>query len=282
MPLPLIATDLDGTLLMTGSQSLHPDAYEAVHQAISAGIPLVFATGRSPVDVLPVAELVGHRWFAVCNDGTVLVDLRSNEVISTHPLEPQTSHHIVSTIRKAYPDARFMIDRVQPGIVEPDVHGLIIEEGFKAPWADLKFGAARIPAIEEFLDDPHIVKICLYIPTESEHEEIFHHAKSLIADFSTVVRIQSDEVFMDICKRGVSKASGVSEVAEFSGIHVEDVFAVGDLHNDSEMLGWAGFSFAVANAHPEIQDIADVVVPSNDEGGVAQVVAAAMEHLLQP
>lgn len=282
MPLPLIATDLDGTLLMTGSQTLHPDAYDAVHQAVSAGIPLVFATGRSPVDVLPIAELVGHRWFAVCCDGTALVDLRNNEVVSTHPMDVDDSRQIVRAIRSAYPDARFMIDRVQPGVIEPDVHGLIIEEGFKAPWADTKFGAERISNIEDFLDDPHIVKICMYIPSDSDQDDIFHNAHSLVSPYSTVVRIHSEDVFVDLCKRGVSKASGVAEVAALSGIHVEDVFAVGDLHNDSEMLGWAGFSFAVANAHPAIQDIADVVVPSNDEGGVAQVVAAAMEHLLQP
>ena len=282
MPLPLIATDLDGTLLMTGSQTLHPDAHDAVHQAISAGIPLVFATGRSPIDILPVAELVGHRWFAVCCDGTAIVDLRNDEVLATHPMLESDLRTIVGTIRDNFPAARFMIDRVAVGIIDPENHGLIIEEGFKAPWADALYGSERIETIELALHEPNIVKLCMYLPTDLDHDQIFLEARDLVSPHSTVVRINSDEIFLDLCKLGVSKATGVAEIAGFIGVHPEDVFAVGDLHNDYEMLDWAGFSFAVANAHPVIQDIADVVVPSNDDGGVAKVVAAAMRHLLEP
>jgi hydroxymethylpyrimidine pyrophosphatase-like HAD family hydrolase len=54
------------------------------------------------------------------------------------------------------------------------------------------------------------------------------------------------------------------------------------MHNDLELLEWAGFSFAVENALPALHDIADVIVPSNDNGGVAHVVDAAMRHLLEP
>jgi HAD superfamily hydrolase (TIGR01484 family) len=200
MPLPLIATDLDGTLLMTGSQTLHPDAQDAVHQAISAGIPLVFATGRSPIDILPVAELVGHRWFAVCGDGTAIVDLRNDEVLATHPMDENDLREIVSVIREHFPAARFMIDRVSVGIIDPKNHGLIIEEGFKAPWADAVYGSERIDSIEQALHEPNIVKICMYLPTELDHDQIFQTAKNLVSPYSTVVRIHSDEIFLDLCK----------------------------------------------------------------------------------
>jgi hydroxymethylpyrimidine pyrophosphatase-like HAD family hydrolase len=42
--------------------------------------------------------------------------------------------------------------------------------------------------------------------------------------------------------------------------------------NDLAMLHWAGTSYAVANAHPDVQAAADHVVASNDEEGVAQVL----------
>ncbi len=80
----------------------------------------------------------------------------------------------------------------------------------------------------------------------------------------------------------MSKATGVAEIAEMHGIDQADVFAVGDLFNDIEMLDWAGVSFAVENAHPHVHDVADLIVPSNDEGGVAKVVEAALEHLRRP
>jgi hypothetical protein len=42
--------------------------------------------------------------------------------------------------------------------------------------------------------------------------------------------------------------------------------------NDLPMIVWAGTSFAVANAHPDVIAAADHVCPSNDEDGVAQVL----------
>jgi len=38
------------------------------------------------------------------------------------------------------------------------------------------------------------------------------------------------------------------------------------------MLAWAGHGAAVANAHPDVIDVADEVTASNDEDGVALVL----------
>jgi len=282
MPLPLIATDLDGTFLMSDSHQPHPLALAAVHQAMAAGIPFVFATGRAPIDVLEIAELVGHQYFAVCCDGTALVDLRTDSVFKVHSMAETNLREIVSRLRAKFPAVKFLVDRVPLGPITRETYGLIIEEGFKAPWATALTGAQSFADISEVLGEPDIVKICAYIPGEDVLGETFEAAKDLVGDLATSVRIQSKETFIDLCQFGISKATGVAEIAEHFAILPEDVFAVGDLHNDVAMLQWAGFSFAVSNAHPRVHDVADAVVPSNDEGGVGHVVEAAMEHLLRP
>lgn len=279
MPLPLIATDLDGTLLTTGSAAPHPDAVEAVHRAIAAGVPVIFATGRSPVDILPIAEMVGHRWLAVCNDGTALVDLRNDEVIRTHPMPTAEKIELVQRLRGTYPEVKFLLDKVKLGAIPADRRGLFVETGFEAPWAWALDGAAEVADIMEVVADPDVVKIAAFIDADGQDDELFSAIKELTSDLATVVRIHSEKTFVDFSMRGISKASGVAEFAELFGVDQAHVFAVGDLHNDVEMLGWAGFSFAVANAHPEVQEIADLIVPSNDEGGVAHVINAALELL---
>jgi hydroxymethylpyrimidine pyrophosphatase-like HAD family hydrolase len=62
------------------------------------------------------------------------------------------------------------------------------------------------------------------------------------------------------------------------GIAPHEVLAVGDMPNDVPMLQWAGKSYAVANAHPEVLDVADQVIGSNDEDAVADLI----ESLLAP
>ena len=280
--MPLIATDLDGTLLMSGSSQPHPDAVAAVHQALAAGIPVVFATGRAPQDVVPIADLVGHRWWAVCCDGTVLVDLASMNVTKTHPMSTDVLYETVMRIRDNFPAAKFLVDRVRTGPVAIGEYGILFEHGFQAPWAWALNGATEIDDILEHIGDPGIVKLSAYLPFDGTNDVAFREVKSTVEDLVTAVRIHSSETYVDMCARGISKATGVNEIAEMHGIEQADVFAVGDMHNDLELLTWAGFSFAVANALPQLHDIADVVVPSNDEGGVRHVVDAAMRHLLEP
>jgi len=53
-----------------------------------------------------------------------------------------------------------------------------------------------------------------------------------------------------------------------------DVVAVGDNYNDREMLQAAGLGVAMANAEPEIRAVADRIIPSNDEDGIAALLAA--------
>lgn len=277
--MPLIATDLDGTLLTTGSKDAHPDAVAAVHEAIAAGIPVVFATGRAPVDVLPIANLVGHRWYAVCNDGTSLVDLRTEMIEKTHPLTWSVKQEIVNRLRTEMPAIKFLTQAVSVGAIPTNQIGLVVEDGFEAPWAWALDGAKFVSNIDVELENPDIVKIAAYIDSDGQDPASYLRLKELTEDIATAVRIHSDKTFVDFNQKGISKATGVAEIAENHGIAASDVFAVGDLHNDIEMLDWAGFSFAVRNAHPAVHDVADLIVPSNDHGGVAEVIARAIAHL---
>jgi hydroxymethylpyrimidine pyrophosphatase-like HAD family hydrolase len=79
---------------------------------------------------------------------------------------------------------------------------------------------------------------------------------------------------MEISAVGVTKGAGLARLAALVGIEAPDVLAFGDMPNDLPMLAWAGTSYAVANAHPSVLAAADHVAPSNDDDGVAAVLAA--------
>jgi hydroxymethylpyrimidine pyrophosphatase-like HAD family hydrolase len=72
--------------------------------------------------------------------------------------------------------------------------------------------------------------------------------------------------------KGVSKGHTLAKLAEQRGYSRDEVIAIGDGLNDVEMVQWAGLGVAVANAVPELRDIADFVTTSCDEEGVAQVI----------
>ena len=77
----------------------------------------------------------------------------------------------------------------------------------------------------------------------------------------------------------MNKGSGLQFVAELLGFTPAETVACGDGENDRELLDWAGFRVAVANAHDEILERADLVVPDVEEEGVAQLLDAYLDSL---
>ena len=71
---------------------------------------------------------------------------------------------------------------------------------------------------------------------------------------------------------GVTKASGLAAWCDERGVSAAEVWACGDMPNDLPMLRWAGRAFAVANAHTDVLAIADEVIASNDDDGVASLL----------
>lgn len=70
----------------------------------------------------------------------------------------------------------------------------------------------------------------------------------------------------------VNKGSSLKLVAESMGIEMSDIMAIGDSENDIEFLERAGLSVAVANAAPELREMADYVTAGKYGDGVREAV----------
>jgi hypothetical protein len=83
--------------------------------------------------------------------------------------------------------------------------------------------------------------------------------------------------FLEFADPSVSKGDGLGFVAERLGFGPDGTVAVGDGENDRELLDWAGYAVAVANAHDDLLRRADFVCPPVTEEGVAQVIEAFLD-----
>jgi Cof subfamily protein (haloacid dehalogenase superfamily) len=83
--------------------------------------------------------------------------------------------------------------------------------------------------------------------------------------------------FLEFASPEVTKASGLAFLGEHLGFGQRDTVAFGDGENDVELLDWAAYGVAVANAHERVLAVADFVCPSASEEGVAQVIEAYLE-----
>ena len=82
---------------------------------------------------------------------------------------------------------------------------------------------------------------------------------------------------MELYAADVTKGSGILHALSYLGIPVSRSFAFGDGLNDIEMMQTVGTSLVMDNARPQLKALADHIVPSVDEDGVAAGIA---EYLL--
>ena len=81
---------------------------------------------------------------------------------------------------------------------------------------------------------------------------------------------------IDVLNAGCSKGHALERWAAHRGFRRGEVMAVGDNHNDVEMLEFAGHPVIMGNACEELRGRGWTVVRGNDECGVAAAVELAM------
>jgi Cof subfamily protein (haloacid dehalogenase superfamily) len=255
----LAATDLDGTLLRSDG-TVSPRTCAALQGAEAAGITVALVTGRPPRWMAPVARATGHTGLAVCANGALLYDLRTEQVVGSTLLEVPAALATVAALRAAVPELAFAAE-FSPGFSH--------ESSYRHGW-DLGEVDIRVGGIEEILDRP-VVKLLARHPS-MDRDELLRLAQDLLGADATVTCSSTTEALLEISAPGVTKATALSGLAGRAGIDAAEVVAFGDMPNDLPMLAWAGRAVAVANAHPEVLALADEVTASNDEDGVALVL----------
>ncbi len=256
-PPRVVATDLDGTIIRTDG-TVSPRTRRALAAAEEAGALVVFVTGRPPRWMHPVAEETGHRGLAICANGALVYDLHTETVVEEHLLQPAAARQVVQLLRQRIPDVTYAVDRGSSFGHEPEYVA-------RFPQPD----DTLVVPIDELLRDP-AAKLLVRHDT-FDADELLARALEVLGDQVTLTHASRDGL-IEVSAAGVSKATTLSLLCEERGIAADQVLAFGDMPNDLPMLSWAGWGVAVANAHPEVLEIADEVTDSNDDDGVARVV----------
>lgn len=120
-----------------------------------------------------------------------------------------------------------------------------------------------------------MIKLLAHHP-ELDPDTFLALAHTAAGELATFTR-SSPTALLEISGPGVSKAGTLARCCAERGIAPEEVVAFGDMPNDIAMLSWAGTSYAMANAHPDVLAATTRRTASNNDDGVAAVI----ERLLQ-
>jgi Cof subfamily protein (haloacid dehalogenase superfamily) len=257
----VLASDFDLTLVGKDAE-LRPRTRAALHAAEQAGIRVIVVTGRMFRSVRPYLLDAGLHDPVVCYQGAVVADPVSGEWLRHEPIPLELAREAVALIEaegyalNCYVDDDLVVSRItEANRAYADFQNLpITEVGPLLDWLD------RPPTKLVVVDDPAVLD-------RFEAEVKAHFGNRLYIS-------KSLPYFLEFASPRVTKGAGLQFLAEHLGFAAEQTISFGDGENDVELVEWAGYGVAVANAHPRVLAVADLVCPPVDEEGVAQVVEA--------
>jgi len=265
MPLPpirLLAIGVDGTLLRSDGRLSQGDAH-ACRAAQRAGCVVVLATTRPPRSVRSLVQALGIVAPMINYNGAVIWNPLDDRPQYHEALDGGVALQIIRAVRQAAPDLlitaevldRWFTDRLDPSRLAPSAQP--IEPDGVGPFEEFLTG----PATQLTLFPTPLQAAAVYAVL---HERFWQ--KGLIALFPEEVGI------IRVTNRLVDKGIALQRIAQRMGVPRQAVMAIGDGPNDQGMVGWAGLGLAVANGSPALRQLADAVVASNDDHGVARAI----------
>jgi len=271
MAIRLIALDIDGTLLDSRWQL--PEANRAaIVEATRRGIEVALVTGRRYHFAMPVAEQMSSPLTMIVSNGA-LIRTADGKTHLRHMLPLDTSRRVLAVTEPWREGAAVVFDR-------PDANQVMLEvldSEDKMRYAyyvrNLKFIGLAKPLESCLTEDPLQVMLSGKVSAMRDAEAALRGAE-FADEFALAVTLYESRDFamIDVLHPSCSKGASLAEWAAMRGLTREEVMAIGDNHNDLEMLEYVGIPVVMGNSVPELKTQGWHVTGTNDEEGVARAI----------
>ncbi|MEM9022068.1 MAG: Cof-type HAD-IIB family hydrolase [Planctomycetota bacterium] len=256
----LLAIDLDGTLLRSDKRLSSFDV-RTIREASRRGVKVVVATARPPRSSRYIHELLRLDTLMVNYNGALIHDRLNNHHVQHNPLPRHIAKRIIDRARAIDPRVVVSIEVLDKWYTDHDDpnHRNETAKKFKPDFV----GPLDVPL-------QHDLTKLMFLTHTPQLNAITDALRDQFNDKAVFLR--SDDHCLQVASPKVDKGEAVAWVARLYGIPAEKCMTLGDAPNDIGMIRWAGHGCAMGNAFPEVREVADAVVESNDQEGVGQAI----------
>jgi hypothetical protein len=253
MTKPIIALDLDGTLLSMGDL-MHPKDKEIL--TTCTDVDFVFASGRQHFGIRK--SMAANDLFTdipipfpmvLINGGALY--LPGEELLEAHPFTDQVQEELIQ-ILEPFNDIPFLwqsLDQIY--LMHPTPFAIDLMHAI---------GVAALPIGQLNSEDPFYKIICW-----SDEKGHLAAARRALHDFPVETFVSMD-LSVEFNPKGINKGEGLQRLLNHINGGKAEIFAVGDSENDLPLFKCAKTSFVPATAPLEIQKQAQVVIDPAPRG----------------
>lgn len=264
----LLALDLDGTTL-TSRNRLSKRTRLALERACENGLEIAVASGRPygsmPREILNfggIKYIISSNGAAIHSSGGECVFrslLSGYDVLKILKLTANYDLIFEAFIDgRTYTDSRYVENPLEYGCSKAYVDYVRAAHGRIGDMRAFIFShKAELDSIEIVCTDRDLRKTLW---------------KTIADETDNVYITSSSENFIEFMNACATKSNALSFIGKSLGINPQNICACGNADNDADMIRLAGIGAAVKNASALCLEYADLVVPSNDDDGVAELI----------
>lgn len=251
----LIFSDMDGTLL-TSENKLPAGFDETMAELKKRGVIFCPASGRQYFSLLKTFSKYVDEFLFLAENGTLVMH-REIEIFSS-PIDRAAVDRIMEVTEPLKNILRVWCGKKDAYILR--------EQDTAENQAELNKYYTHNAVVDSFAEiDDTPIKVAMYDVAANAQDNIYAHLSEFYDSLQVVL---SSDYWVDLMSKGINKGEAVANVQRILNIKPEECAAFGDYLNDCEMIQAVGYSFAMANAHPDLKKLAKFETASNDERGV--------------
>jgi len=221
---------------------------------------------------MPVARKLDSPLTMIVNNGA-LIRSKEGRTHLRHLLPRNTAEQVLDLTRPWREGAAVIFDRqlenqLMLEVLDPD-------DSMRYAYysRNLDFIGLAKPLESCLTEDPIQVMLSGKVEPMRKAEAILRGAP-FVEEFALAVTCYESKDFamIDVINPVCSKGSSLAEWAALRGFTREEVMAIGDNHNDLEMLSFAGIPVVMGNGVPSLKTYGWHETGTNDENGVALAI----------
>ncbi len=252
----MVVTDMDGTLLNSQHQ-VSARFFELFQKLKGKNIAFVAASGRQYNSIIDKLQPIKDDIIVIAENGA-LAKNKEKELLVT-PIHQNQIDDLLEKI-KGIDGAHAMLCGKYMSYFEGKSKSFLNQ---------LKEYYSSFEVLDNFGHvTEEILKIAVYHPEDAE-SFVYPTLRPMENDVKVKV---SGMNWVDLNHKNANKGNALKYVMEEVGVTNEEVLVFGDYNNDIEMLSLSTYSFAMANAHPNVKKVAQFETSSNNDFGVERIL----------
>lgn len=254
-----VALDLDGTLLASDGTLPSRNA-QAISEAQAAGVGIILATGKTRSSAVGLIGQLGITLPCVFSQGLIIY-AADGQIMREIALDRDLVNAVLAYLEQY--DLPY-IAYSREDLLTPEF------DSYHAPIYG-KYGEPEPVVMETMAVRAKALPINKLLI--GDNNDLQARRRDLELRFGQQANVyQAVPEYIEIIPQGLNKGAGVRWLLQQLAIDPMTMMAVGDGENDIEMLQLAGIGVAVGNANAKLKAVADYVVSSNDDAGVAEAI----------